>query len=618
MIRSFYFISIFSISLLYGCALTTQTRPSPQMLQAENLIQNGKNKEAAAIYKQLAAVESDQQNQFRLLTADALIRANDSKQAKQYINLLDVKSLSPAQQQHLTLLYAQTNLSSGNAERAIPQLKAIQIGLLEEQPKIAYYQSLAFAYSLTGDFLQSAQVLLNIDPLLQNKPVQLAKHYTAILTTLSSLSEEALYLNQPIGANLLNGWMSLARVFKLDPSDLTVNLEKWRKQYPVHPANSVFLANYVKTYQHNLEQLPLIAVFLPKSGPYSAPAEVIKTGFVAAHKLAKKNTAANTRIRFYDTAENSPVKLYERAVQEGAQLIVGPLDKKDIKALVNGANLTVPVLALNHVEGLSHSKLYQFGLSPIDDAQQITVKARNDGHSNAALIVPKTEQGKRFTTYITESWQTLGGKIVNISSYKETDEDFSALVKTVLNSTDNIDSADADVVIMNAYAKAAKYLKPNLTANEGTANIPVYATSQVYLGEANAARDKDLNGITFCDIPWLFPQAYSGDLSQAALRDSWHDLSPSYLRLLPLGIDAYNLMSHLTELKQTPYSGATGRLSLDTKNKVNRELFCAEFVEGVPKAMSFATEKNAHSEPTPGVEKIKPSLPDLSGAVKVK
>jgi uncharacterized protein len=293
------------------------------------------------------------------------------------------------------------------------------------------------------------------------------------------------------------------------------------------------------------------------------------------------------------------------------------LDKKDIKALVEGTDLTIPILALNHVEGLSHSKLYQFGLSPIDDAQQITVKARHDGHENAALIVPKTEQGKRFANYLTESWQKVGGKIVSVRSYKETDDNFSALAKTVLKSDQNIDSGDADVVIINAYAKVAKYLKPDLKANEGTTNLPVYATSQVYLGEVNASRDKSLNGITFCDIPWVFPQAYSGDLSQAALQDSWRDLSPSYLRLLPLGIDAYNLITHLTELKQSPYSGATGKLSLDVSNKINRELFCAEFVNGIPKAMSFAAE-GSNSQSSSAVEKTKPPVPELGDTLKIK
>ena len=608
MIRRYLILVVFSLGMLSGCSFIMPTRHNSEMAQAEALIQSGKNKEAATLYKQLAELKSDSQNYYRLLSADALIRANDVKQAKQYINLLDVNALNDEQSNHLSLLQAQIELSQGNAETALTKLKVIQIEDLNNPTKIAYYQSLAFAYSLTGDAIQSAQALINIDPLVST-PKQRSKYYEQILSSLDILSEQDLHVKQPLSNPTLSGWMALANVFKQDESSFAENISKWRKLYPVHPANSAFLSDYLKNY-HNLARSPMIALILPESGAYAAPAAVIKKGFMKAYNLAKKTGRTTSEIRFYDSETSSPAKLYQQAIKEGAKLVVGPLDKKDIKALVNSTELSIPVLALNHVEGLNSPKLYQFALSPIDDAEQITVKAHQDGHQNALFLVPKSEQGKRFSGYLTDNWQKLGGNTVSVQAYDDSRTDFSQTAQVVSKQT--ADDSSVDAILLNAYAKPARALYPQLQKNKTAAALPVYATSQIYLGDADAARDKNLDGVTFCDVPWVFSQAYDGELSKEALHDSWQDLSPSYLRLLPMGIDAYNLIEHLAQLKKQPFSGATGKLKLNGDNRISRELQCAKFANGVPK-ITDAISENADAAATGNqpnaINQTKPAAP---------
>ena len=75
------------------------------------------------------------------------------------------------------------------------------------------------------------------------------------------------------------------------------------------------------------------------------------------------------------------------------------------------------------------------------------------------------------------------------------------------------------------------------------------------------------------------------------MQELWAELPASYLRLVPLGVDAYNLVSKLSKLRGTAYKGATGKLTLGTDNRINRELFCAEFDKGDPKLLNFAREK---------------------------
>jgi outer membrane PBP1 activator LpoA protein len=180
------------------------------------------------------------------------------------------------------------------------------------------------------------------------------------------------------------------------------------------------------------------------------------------------------------------------------------------------------------------------------------------------------------------------------------------------------DDSAVDALIINAYAKPARSLYPQLQKNKTATQLPVYATSQIYLGDADAARDKNLDGVIFCDVPWIFSQVSDGELSKSALHDSWQDLSPSYLRLLPMGIDAYNLIGHLSQLKNQPFSGATGKLKLDGDNRITRELQCAKFVNGVPKITDAANENSDASplvnQPDSVItanKKIKPALPEL-------
>ncbi|NOQ34524.1 MAG: ABC transporter substrate-binding protein [Methylococcaceae bacterium] len=587
MMRRYLILLIVSLPFFYGCSLATQFMHMPEINRAEALLQQGNNKEAAEVYKRLASYNTDRQNQFRLLAADALIGAGDVKQAKKYVDTINPTRLTAPQFNHLKLLHAQISLSSGDAERALSLLKGMQVAPLDNRSKFSYYDSLAFAHSLAGQPIKSVQSLILLDPYIRDSK-KLGQHYDRILKTLMTLSTHTLHVKQPLAANTLSGWMSLARTLKSNKYNLAASLAKWRKLYPYHPANSDFLLTYEQKYQHELKARPsTIAVLLPESGRYANAATVIKKGFMAAYNLAKREARADAEIRFYDTESANIVDIYHKAVGEGAQLVIGPLNKNHLQTLIGGVELSVPVLSLNHIEGLSHPYLYQFGLSPIDDAQQVAFKARQDGFQNALLLIPQSSKGERIANYFTKHWQRLGGNIVNTQTYDPAELDFSKAVKKLGSHS----GQTADVVIMNAYPRQANSLNPHLLYDKATANLPVYATSELYSGSPDESRDADLDGVVFCDIPWVFSQVYTGSLGKYALQELWAELPASYLRLVPLGVDAYNLVSKLSKLRGTAYQGATGKLTLGTDNRINRELFCAEFDKGDPKLLNFAREK---------------------------
>ena len=57
-------------------------------------------------------------------------------------------------------------------------------------------------------------------------------------------------------------------------------------------------------------------------------------------------------------------------------------------------------------------------------------------------------------------------------------------------------------MFLAATPQQARQIKPTL-AFQYAGDLPVYATSHLYTGTNNPTQDQDLNGIRFCETPWL-------------------------------------------------------------------------------------------------------------------
>ena len=360
-------------------------------------------------YQRLANTQSANQNHYRLLTAESFMRSGNTVDAKTYADAIDLNKLSQKQRNKLQLIYAQINLSSGQAEQAANHLDLITLSQLNLADQITYHQSRAFAYSLTGELLKSARERILLSQLIN--PSEQFENYSAILETLILLPVNTLQTQQPPPPDTLGGWMSLAIIFKqqnLSIAEFNTILSEWQYTYQQHPANSLFIENYLAKPQQAFKQPNNIAILLPESGPYAQAARAIREGFMAASHY-QENSTFNPNLRFFDSESSDPATLYHRAIADGAELVIGPLNKKKISALVETTSLSIPVLALNYIPGLAKENLYQFGLSPIDDVEQTTSKAWFDGHQKALILTPKTKLGGRISNYFVEFWQSIDG-----------------------------------------------------------------------------------------------------------------------------------------------------------------------------------------------------------------
>lgn len=590
-----------SLLLFSGCASTpaSSALPEQEVLVTHPLIDNDRPERMTELYQHPFASSSLERNQQRLQAIETLIQAGDGANAKLNADAIRPAELSSEQRAQLSLLYAQILLSFGEAEQAIESLALIQSQQLSPDNQIKYFQSQAFAYSLTGNLLDSAKSRIQLHPLITS-PEEREKNQAAILEALRLLPDTALQTHQ---TDTLAGWMALANVLKyINQPDFDAQINQWRTTFPGHPADLGFLYRPQDTPENTPLQAKAMALLLPESGTFAQAGKAIRAGFMAAFNHA--DNASKPTIRFYDTQKSAPQALYELAVADGAQLIIGPLDKEHIQSLADTVTFSVPVLALNHIPGLQRNKLYQFSLSPLDDADQIAHKASADGHRKALLLIPENAQGKRVTNYLTEDWQDLGGTVLETQSYNPKETDFSAPIQKLLNLDESEQRytkilalipnlkytprrrRDADAVLLSAYSAEARSINPQLQFYQA-GDLPVYAMPNVYTGQANASLDSDLNKITFCDTPWLFPKVYQGELGMDALKETWKQFPSAYFRLIAMGIDAYNLTARLDDLETNSYSGATGNLSLTVDRRIERELICAKFIDGQPEVSGF-------------------------------
>lgn len=321
-----------------------------------------------------------------------------------------------------------------------------------------------------------------------------------------------------------------------------------------------------------------IVLLLPLQGGMANAGNTIRDGFMYAYHQAGQQ---NVQVDVVDTSQSgSIISAYNNAVQKGADFIVGPLTKPDVAQLEN-AHLAVPTLALNST-GANNPlppNLYEFGLSPLDEASQIADRAAADHHHAALLIAPGNAWGHVVAYNLMQAWQQQGGQIVGTLWLTNQNTDLNSQIEKLLhaNNKNNSHRQDMDAIFLIASPAQAGVIKP-LLKYYYVGDTPVYATSMVNRGAASSGAGDDLDGIMFTDIPFVLDT----NGGWAAQRNQIGQLSGDSLRLYALGIDSYRLSQELNHVGSTPSSGipgATGQLSLSQQH-IHRQLQWAEFRGG--------------------------------------
>ena len=551
-----------------------------------------------------------EQLEYRVQAARIYIEANIVAMAKQQLAAIknqvgyeqesDKKVSAPAMAS-ISLLSAEIAIAEKNAVLASTIITDIKPITREQQ--IHLYELKAELDFLSGKYMYAVDRRVQLDAYLSNEKDK-ERNNRKIWSALSNLPNVQLD-NQQSKNPTIQGWLDLAKVMrsgqqKID--QLENELLDWGTRHPAHPVSNDFLSELINNYQYTATKKKHIAVLLPLQGKLSNATATIKNGILSAY-YNDSNSTTKPVIRFYDSSNKdlSFQQIMQHAIDEGASNIIGPLDKIVISQLTQQSELEIPVLTLNYSESTfsNTANLFQFGLSPEDEAQQVAELAIRQNKLRAAVFYPDSKWGERLNTAFTYHYELLGGKVLTAKNYTTNTNDYRRPIRTLLNldqsdirrkKVENTISAktqsesyrrqDIDMIFMAATHQSARGIMPAFKFHHA-GNLPVYSTSHVYTGKINRDLDRDLNGLIYCDLPWILQNQSP---LEKTFKQNWPQ-QEDYTRLFALGVDAYHLIYNLDYLQNKEYAfyaGQTGNIQLDENNRITRKLLWAIFKNGKP------------------------------------
>jgi uncharacterized protein len=307
-----------------------------------------------------------------------------------------------------------------------------------------------------------------------------------------------------------------------------------------------------------------VTLVLPLDAPDFRPAaEAVNMGFLAG--MAAEGRKIDVVVRRSDASDDSVLAQYQAAVDAGTRLVVGPMTRSGVTALVRNRKIAVPTLALNQPDGGGPlpPTLYVFGLAVDAEARQVARLAWADSMRTAALVGTATPLSQRSREAFADEWLLLGGRVTDVVELRAGADPVQ--VREI------IDRNPPQFVFLAESGERARVLRPYLGGQ-----MPVYATSQVNT-TADPMKNLDMNGVRFADMPWIVrpedpemarfprPQGLDGDLA----------------RFYALGIDAYRIAERLLDGGRAfDFAGVTGRIVVQGGGVVQRQPVAATFRDG--------------------------------------
>ncbi|EHE7802254.1 penicillin-binding protein activator [Enterobacter cloacae complex sp. CDL006] len=331
----------------------------------------------------------------------------------------------------------------------------------------------------------------------------------------------------------------------------------------------------------------------------------------AAQPQAVVTTSANpgAELKIYDTSAQPLDQVLAQVQQDGASIVVGPLLKNNVEALMK-SNTTLNVLALNQPEQVQNrANICYFALSPEDEARDAARHIHEQGKQAPLLLIPRSTLGDRVANAFAQEWQTLGGGVVlqqKFGSASELRAGVNGGAGIALNGSPvsaslpqqqsvtigglTIPAPPTDAQISgggkvdSAYIVATPeeiaFIKPMIAMRNGSqSGATLYASSRSAQGTAGPDFRLEMEGLQYSEIPML--AGSNPQLMQQALDAVRNDYSLA--RLYAMGVDAWALANHFTQMRQVPgfeLNGNTGDLTADQDCVINRKLSWLKYQQG--------------------------------------
>lgn len=360
------------------------------------------------------------------------------------------------------------------------------------------------------------------------------------------------------------------------------------------------------------EQTPAQAPAAPATDTaVTAPQTTAPEQQPAAQPQAVAATTANpgAELKIYDTSSQPIDQVLAQVQQDGASIVVGPLLKNNVEELMK-SNTTLNVLALNQPEQVQNrANICYFALSPEDEARDAARHIHEQGKQAPLLLTPRSALGDRVANAFAQEWQQLGGSVVLQQKFGSTSElragvnggsgialtgsPISASLPqqqsvTIGGLTIPAPPTDAqisgggkvDAAYIVATPEEIAFIKPMIAMRNGSqSGVTLYASSRSAQGTAGPDFRLEMDGLQYSEIPML--AGSNPALMQQALSSVRNDYSLA--RLYAMGVDAWALANHFTQMRQVPgfeLNGNTGDLTATQDCVINRKLSWLKYQQG--------------------------------------
>lgn len=522
-----------------------------------------------------SSLTTDERTRKRIMQSTILLQAGGSLQAQQLLRQR-AESNQPATLAAFYLIQAKASIAQGQTADALNAL--IKRGQF-----------------LSGDGTDDNQWLLwNILMITDTDQLQL--------------------IQQENISSVLFDWIELAIIVQNSSpySDIEQAVNNWRITKISHPASYNVLEWIIRDAA--TADLPKrIAFLLPVTSQYEPAASAIQAGFEVMNNEQVASNRYQVRVYDYGRDASAASLYYNQAINDGADIIVGPLGRQSIDSLLSSAAINVPTILLSppaEEQNIAQQDLYQFSLSQEQEAQQAAERAWLDGHRRGVIMFPNTANGQRTANAFTNRFSQLGGDIVSSASFSSKETDYSPTVRQLLGvdsseqriaemknllggkiTTEARRRQDIEFIFLASANRNARLIKPVLDFFYAH-NLPIYSTSRIFSGKLDPVNDADLDRIRFPDMPWMIATNVELESLRTFLQGGWPNRNTSYNRLYGLGMDIYAILPRLQRMRsnsQLYYQGLSGNLYIEENGIVNRQMLWARFRKGKPTLLDKQT-----------------------------
>ena len=610
----------FSAFVLASCQ-TISTSPAPESSQiqqttAEEIIiaqqlERDRNWSQAAAMYEFMAKKSAQPERSGYLQKTALMfyRDGDFDRVESFYNGLNENDLMQQDIVYQNVLLAGLFFEKGKTYQSLVNLPDLA------EITRPFYKALALNVRSKGVLaigkpLESAQLRIEISQFLESDQ-DISENQDFIWDSLNRISEpniiKALSQHQTVA---LRGWLELnliARRSNMLPAKIEPWIGKWLEVYPQHEAGELFASALLEESRLIYINPTRIALMLPFSNQLKNVSEAIQSGFLYAYYNDPRHT--DIQLHMVDVSDTKPDELYltyYQTVQEGADFIVGPLSKDKVNELQRRDDLDVPTLTLNYADAKDEgvNNLYQFGLRPEDEAEQIADYALTQKLFHAVTLLPDTDLGNRLEQSFIKHYEKLGGRVVGSERYPASKNDYSVAIKQLLHINGSVRRhsildqvtgqksefiprrrQDVDMVFIAGNPRQARLIKPQLKFHHAI-DLPVYATSSISSGTSQPDADRNLDNTIFVDTPWALDNENNIDFKN--IQKLWPSTSQRYAKFFALGMDAYKVIPSLRRMLVNPEERLalnSGTINVDSNGRIHRKLLLATYLRGRAKLL---------------------------------